>query len=76
MTHLHQDAADLFGVQFLPSRWIGRIRSNPKLVEKILSEIKMLRQEHRITKSCEAAAENLWARWSEKDEFNVAEPSL
>lgn len=66
MTHLHSTAIDLFGVQFLPSRWIERIRRNGKLCEKVFAEVKMLKQERRITKSCEAAAEDLWARMSPK----------
>lgn len=55
MTHLYQDAIDLFGVQFLPLNWIERIRRQPKLAERVLAEVKMLKQEGRITKSPAAA---------------------
>lgn len=44
--------------------WIARARQQPRLLERVLAEVKMLKQEGRITKSPAAAANHLWALWS------------
>lgn len=57
----------------MKSHWIARARQQPRLLERVLAEVKMLKQERRITKSPAAAANDLWQRWAKPDEFNVVE---
>lgn len=76
MNHLHSTAIDLFGVQFLPSRWIDRIRRNPDLVQRVLADVGSMQKERRIRTTAAAAAENLFQMWAEVDELNKVEKSL
>lgn len=75
MTHLHQDAIDLFGVQFLPSRWIERIRSQPRLVEAVLADVGSMAKEGRVRTTTSQAAENLWQMWN-TETADLVEKSL
>lgn len=49
-------------------RWQHRVRTSPALVESVLAEVKMLKQESRIRLSPAAAAEDLFKRLSEQSE--------